>query len=319
VTPCTAPAKFIDKNTITTESLPQSSISYESSGTNIGEDAMTVEVSVYGSSYTENEIEVYYIYDPEYRKINRNSVPRNMQVPLLIETEFHWDKNDKEMFRKFANFTCRFTLGDQVVTTQGRMETLPLGSSYAKNGEKAPLPDHVVCPSARMKSIGSGKLEVSANGVDYEGAGFPFEFEDAADVYRIAPQSGPKDSASRIKFIGGGLKSNSQLYAKMGNYRLEPIHREQVKDQLWNHEEYLKSMLMTKTDLRQFKAIQRHLDEKQAVQSLNIIASECPAPTLTHGGPVFLSVGQVIQLDVVDEKHKRRLEDEAAVAAADGE
>jgi len=56
------------------------------------------------------------------------------------------------------------------------METLPLGSSYAKNGEHAPLPDHVVCPSAKMAASGNGKLEISANGVDYEGSGFPFEF-----------------------------------------------------------------------------------------------------------------------------------------------
>jgi len=112
---------------------------------------MTVEVSVYGNSFTENEIEVYYIYDPEYRKINRSSVPRNMQVPLLIETDFFWDRNDKEMFFKFANFTCRFTLNDTKVTTQGRMETIPLGSSYSKHGEKPPLPDHVVCPSPKME------------------------------------------------------------------------------------------------------------------------------------------------------------------------
>jgi len=170
---------------------------------------MTVEVSVYGGSYTENEIEVYYIYDPEYRKINRNSVPRNMQVPLLIETEFFWDRNDKEMFRKFANFTCRFTLNDVVTTTHGRMETIPLGSSYSSNGEKAPLPDHIVCPSPKINMIGIGKIEISANGVDYEGGGFQFEFEDTAELYRIAPQSGPKDSTSRVKIIGGGLKSNS--------------------------------------------------------------------------------------------------------------
>ena len=85
------------------------------------------------------------------------------------------------------------------------METLPLGSSYAKNGEKPPLPDHIVCPSAKMTGIGAGRLDVSANGIDFEGSGFPFDFEDAADVYRIAPQAGPKDAASRIKFIGGGL------------------------------------------------------------------------------------------------------------------
>ena len=40
-----------------------------------------------------------------------------MQVPLIIDTNFHWEKNDKNMFHKYANFTCRFTLNDvQVVT-----------------------------------------------------------------------------------------------------------------------------------------------------------------------------------------------------------
>ena len=91
----------------------------------------------------------------------------------------------------------------------GRMETLPLGARYARNGEKPPLPDHVVCPSAKMSSTGVGKLEISANGVDYEGTGFTFEFQEIADIYRIAPQSGPKDQTSKIKLIGGGLKSNS--------------------------------------------------------------------------------------------------------------
>ena len=67
------------------------------------------------------------------------------------------------------------------------METLPIGSSYVKNGEVAALPDHVVCPSAKMSGIGMGKLEVSANGVDYDGSSFAFEFEESADLYRIAP------------------------------------------------------------------------------------------------------------------------------------
>lgn len=131
-------------------------------------------MSVYENNFTENDIEVFYIYDPEYKSINRNSVPGNMQVPLIVETDFHWNNNDKEMFRKHSNFTCRFTLGTKVVVTHGRMETLPLGSSYAKNGEASPLPDHIVCPSAKMAAHGAGKMEISANGVDYDGVGFPF-------------------------------------------------------------------------------------------------------------------------------------------------
>ena len=202
---------------------------------------MTVETSVYENNFTENEIEVYYIYDPDYKSINRNSVPANLQVPLIIETDFHWNNNDKETFRKHANFTCRFTVGDKQSVTHGRMETLPIGSSYAKNGESTPLPDHIVCPSAKMTVHGAGKIEISANGVDYDGQGFPFEFQEPADLFRIAPQSGPKETGGKIKIIGGGLTSTSQLYTKIGNYKLEPIHREKVTQQIWSLDEYLES------------------------------------------------------------------------------
>lgn len=116
-----------------------------------------------------------------------------------------------------------------------------------------------------MNSTGVGQLHVSANGVDYEGKGFSFEFTDPADIYRIAPQSGPKDQASNVKIIGGGLKSNSKLYAKLGNYHLEPIEKEQVQLATWNLDQYLDSMLMTQTDLTTFKAVQHTLVEKEPV------------------------------------------------------
>ena len=116
-----------------------------------------------------------------------------------------------------------------------------------------------------MNSTGVGQLHVSANGVDYEGKGFSFEFTDPADIYRIAPQSGPKDQASNVKIIGGGLKSNSKLYAKLGNYHLEPIEKEQVQLASWNLDQYLDSMLMTQTDLTTFKAVQHTLVEKEPV------------------------------------------------------
>ena len=61
-------------------------------------------------------------------------------------------------------------------------------------------------------------------------------------------------------------------------------------------------MLMTHNDLRMFKVVQRRLEEKESVQSLHIRAVETVDAAHTHGGPVFMSVGQVIQLDVVDQK-----------------
>ena len=76
---------------------------------------------------------------------------------------------------------------------------------------------------------------------------------------------------------------------------------------------------MNKQDLRQFKAVQHKLTDKESVETLYIRASECPTPSLTHGGPVFMAVGQVIELDVVGEGSKRRLDtvDEPAVNVTD--
>lgn len=64
-----------------------------------------------------------------------------------------------------------------------------------------------------------------------------------------------------------------------------------MQQNFWNQEEYLESMLMTTTDLRQFKQVQHKLNNTDTVQSLTIRTSAAPTPALTHGGPVFMSVG----------------------------
>ena len=73
-------------------------------------------------------------------------------------------------------------------------------------------------------------------------------------------------------------------------------------------------MLMTKEDLRTFKAIQTKLDDKQHVQTLKIKTTGAPSPAQTHGGPVFMSVGAIIELDVVED-HARRLQDQDDTSA----
>ena len=194
-TPCIKSATFIDKNTVRAVSEPQEVMNYASGNhTNIGQAPFTVEASVFGSQFTENQIEVYYIFEPDFESINRNSVPRNLQVPIIAKTNFHWDKNSYEMFLFNANWTCRYTIGDEnpeVMITQGRMETMPLGSQYLEDIDK-PLPSHVICPSPKWIKKGKGVLEISVNGVDYLGNFFPFESTDPADLDRVVPLSGPK-------------------------------------------------------------------------------------------------------------------------------
>ena len=167
---------------------------------------MAVDVSVYGGVFTDNKIEVYYIYDPEYLSINRDSVPRNLQLPLMIETEFHWDNNDIEKFMKYSNFTCKFTVGDSVKITQGRMERIPIGSGYENNRKQLALPTHIICPSAKFDVTGKGRIQISPNGQDYVSEGFSFEYTEVVDIARIAPQSGPKDETGKVKLVGIGFK-----------------------------------------------------------------------------------------------------------------
>jgi hypothetical protein len=51
-------------------------------------------------------------------------VPSNIEEPLSIDTDFS-DMNDDEFanFMKYANFTCKFTIGDETIITKGYMTT----------------------------------------------------------------------------------------------------------------------------------------------------------------------------------------------------
>ena len=106
------------------------------------------------------------------------------------------------------------------------MESLPVGTGYG-DGKNVVLPTHIICPSAKMDKSGVGRIEISPNGQDYTGEGFTFEYTDPVDIFRIAPQSGPKDLESRVKLVGGGFKQSKEtVYAKIGNFDLEPIAKD---------------------------------------------------------------------------------------------
>ena len=80
------------------------------------------------------------------------------------------------------------------------------------------LPNHITCPTPRFPKNGKGKLEISVNGVDYNG-GFDFEFHEPLDVYRITPQSGPRDFNTNVKLIGSGYLETAEVaLAKFGNF-----------------------------------------------------------------------------------------------------
>jgi hypothetical protein len=154
--PCINEATFVDKNTLLTKSLPQGVLFY-TNHTNIGQNGFTVEATVYNNQFTNNNIEVWYIFDPLFKAISRNSTPINLSLPILVTTEFYWESNNYDRFVKYSNFTCRFTVGNQTYVTSARMETMPFGSRYendALTSDKRILPNHVLCASPRVATPG---------------------------------------------------------------------------------------------------------------------------------------------------------------------
>lgn len=101
---------------------------------------MTVEASVYGNMFTENNIEIWYYDEPNYIDLSSSGSPANLQKPLFVKTDFKWQTNDVDKFRKHSNFTCRFQSldGKKVVYTKAKMEVYPVG-----NQEEDVKPTHV--------------------------------------------------------------------------------------------------------------------------------------------------------------------------------
>lgn len=95
---------------------------------------MTVEASVYGNVFTENNIEIWYYEEPIYASLSEYGCPQNVQRPVFAKTDFKWNQNDFDKVKKHGNFSCRFTSldGKRVVYTKGRPEMYPLGASDDK-------------------------------------------------------------------------------------------------------------------------------------------------------------------------------------------
>lgn len=79
---------------------------------------MYIDASVYENSFTENNVEVYYYEEPEYKDILADESPANVEKQIIIRTDFK--KNPIERLYKYSNFTCRFKSEDgQVKYTKG--------------------------------------------------------------------------------------------------------------------------------------------------------------------------------------------------------
>jgi len=67
-----------------------------------------------------NNIDLWYYKDPTFKEINSAFAYTNEMKPMIMQTNFYWnEENDFKIFRKWSNFTCKFTgetSGKSIVT-----------------------------------------------------------------------------------------------------------------------------------------------------------------------------------------------------------
>jgi len=184
--------------------------------------------------YTENYLEVYYYEDPNFIRLSKYGAPANQESLIFSEVDFKWNVNDVEKFRKYGNFTCRFTSldGKKVIYTKANMVNYPLGSSDEI------LPTHIKCPSPLWNGAEQAKLDISCNGVDFLGD-FAFTFSEVLDVYRIVPLAGPNEGLTKVKMYGSGFTgTKDEIYFKWGVIDTEKEVKEQVLEYIWNEQDF---------------------------------------------------------------------------------
>ena len=294
-TPCILPATYLDKEHMRSSTMPQNTVKVvgKPNSTDIEEDGMTVEVSVYEDDFTEEGLEIWYYQDPTILDSNMVSVPNNLESPLIVDVDFHWDKNNYERFRRYGNFTCRFEVDGVVISTLARMERVPLGSLDGVNMTNTP--NAVFCDTPVMYHVGKGKVSLTLNGQDSFGD-FPFEFTESLELYRISPQCGPIDGHTAAKLMGKGFLTHNHAYGKFGTLGTSLIDKATILNYAWNEQEYHNAMMLTTSDFSKFKQKQHVLAPGESLQTQ--IRPSTKPDNITLGGPVYMSVGQSVRLPI---------------------
>lgn len=136
----------------------------------------------------------------------------------MIGTNFFWGEgNEVQTFRKYGNFTCRFTSTTdptKKIVTLAVMETSPIGQ-YKKES----LPDQIRCRTPLWTKPDTANVEISVNGHDYVGS-FEMTFVDQLQILKIAPLSGPIGGNTHVRIYGNGMLSSlpkeNPVFVKFG-------------------------------------------------------------------------------------------------------
>lgn len=164
---CTKVYKVKNENLCQVDTYDQAQVMDGSK--NIAWDPWNAHIMSPDGDFIPNDIDLWYYKDPVLANISSQFAYANERKPLIIGTDFNWGKgNDFEAFRKYSNFTCRFTStsdASKVRYTEAIMETAPIGQYNNQS-----LPDQIRCRTPKWGAPDTANLEISVNGQDYFGS-----------------------------------------------------------------------------------------------------------------------------------------------------
>jgi hypothetical protein len=187
-----------------------------------------------------NDIFLYYYAEPDVKKQSAEFAYVNEEKVLLFDVDFKWGQNHPDIFRDYANFTCRFISGKNasyIKYTDAFMETSPIGSM--KHGA---LADQIRCRTPTWDYPGDDiKLDVSFNGIDYYG-NYPMSMVDALSTYRLSPLCGPITGGTSVNIYGTGMNSSvpqeAEVMVKFGTTHAQAVDKSLIEGNQWNDDDY---------------------------------------------------------------------------------
>jgi len=304
--PCIVPAKYVDKNTIEAQTFAYNDVVYEKTGLPINQDDFAVEVSVYGDTFTRNNASIFYFEEPDYGTVSASQIPSNGNETIFIPTDYKTNNtiprnppNTEEMFREYANITCRYTtITGKVKYTKGEMLRIPLNEPGFYNTVSCLTPTWELDEGIDNERV---VLDISMNGVDYSGAKV-VKITEKIEIYRIYPPCGPTTGKTKMHIIGSGLKQFDQLHLKWGVLSTIFVGKDTpeqfvyAKDRPVSQDPYENEVLSLNEEVKlQYK-------EKATYESIYSYSPKLPNHDRTHGGPVYLSLGRTTPITMADKK-----------------
>lgn len=289
---CVVDALYVDKNKISSPTLPFDMFRYGNNNKITDADPVNVEVSVFNDKFTKNHIKVYYYDAPDFQKVSPDTAPANTQTPLLIETDFYSETNDRAIMEDYTQYRCRFTSQDK------REEIYTEGQAIAVPFRVGAEPTHVKCNTPIWPLNGREtervKLDVTSNGYDYSGS-FDLLFSDKLEVYRVSPLSGPNEGGSDVKLVGSGFRAREDVVIKWGVVDFDVARKEEIAKYLG---------VNYKDDTNYASSIdsvmpihQREIDTQKTYDLLSMKSPKLANWHKTHGGPVYVEVGSREDVD----------------------